>query len=76
MTDVLFFGRLAELTGTPTVHVEEAGDTELLRQRMLERFPNLVDVSFLIAVDNTVVHGAVDIPTGSRVAFLPPFSGG
>ena len=73
--EVLLFGLIAEQAGTDRL-VVEAGTLNGLRTRLLERIPQLVKLSYAIAVDRTVVHGDTPLTGSEEIAVLPPFAGG
>jgi molybdopterin synthase sulfur carrier subunit len=74
--EVLFFGVLAEVTGTNRKHyrgVKSFGD---LRHRIEDEFPGVIHYYFRIAVNNEIVNGEPMLSEGDEVACLPPFAGG
>jgi len=73
--EVLLFGLIAEQAGTNRLMVE-AYTLNGLRTRLLERIPQLVKLSYAIAVDRTVVHGDMPLTGSEEIAVLPPFAGG
>ena len=73
--EVLLFGLIAEQAGTNRL-VVEAGTLNGLRTSLLERIPQLVELSYAIAVDRTVVHGDMPLTGSEEIAVLPPFAGG
>ena len=76
MIEVMFFGQLADATGVSSVMVEEVGNTDMLIQMMKQRYPALESSTYMIAVNNTMVTENSIVTPGSKVAFMPPFSGG
>ena len=76
MIDVMFFGQLADATGVSSVMVEEVANTDMLIQMMKKRYPALESSTYMIAVNNAMVTENTIIRHGSKVAFMPPFSGG
>lgn len=75
-TEVMFFGQLTDITGAPLVQVDDVKDTDTLRAELCTRYPALTGVRFRIAVDNRIINQNTEITEGSKVAFMPPFSGG
>lgn len=73
---VLAFGQIADLTGSPTLEINGAADTDKLRELLCDRFPGLKDLTFTMAVDKKTVSGNTALLPHSVVALLPPFSGG
>ena len=76
MIEVMFFGQLADATGVSSVMVEEVGNTDMLIQMMKQRYPALESSTYMIAVNNAMVTENLIVGPGSKVAFMPPFSGG
>ncbi|HJZ41070.1 MAG TPA: MoaD/ThiS family protein [Bacteroidales bacterium] len=74
--DVVFYGRLAELTGCTTLHPEDVTDTDQLKQKLFGLYPAIANIPFAIAVNNQIVQGNSSILINDTVALLPPFSGG
>ena len=76
MIEVMFFGQLADATGVLSVMVEEVGNTDMLIQMMKQRYPALESSTYMIAVNNAMVTENSIVTPGSKIAFMPPFSGG
>ena len=76
MIEVMFFAQLTDATGVSSVMVEEVTDTDMLIQMMKNRYPALESSTYMIAVNNAMVTENSIITPGSKVAFMPPFSGG
>ena len=76
MIEVMFFGQLIEGTGVASIMVEEVANTEVLIQMMKMRYPFLESSKYMLAVNNTMVTENTIITPGSKVALMPPFSGG
>ena len=76
MIEVMFFGQLADATGVSSVMVEEVGNTDMLIQMMKQQYPALESSTYMIAINNTMVTENSIVTPGSKVAFMPPFSGG
>ncbi|MGY0039069.1 MoaD/ThiS family protein [Pedobacter sp. NJ-S-72] len=74
--EVLLFGRLAELLGNAHLLIEDATDTDMIRNRLEEQFPALKQVKYQVAVDQLIIHGNKHLADGMTVALMPPFSGG
>lgn len=73
---VLFFGVLAEVTGTNRKHYSEIKSLADLKQRIGDDFPEIVHYNFRIAVNNKIVNEDSLLSHGDKVAYLPPFAGG
>lgn len=76
MIEVIFFGQLTDATGVSSVMVEEVSNTDMLIQMMKQRYPALESSTYMIAVNNAMVTENSIVGPGSKVAFMPPFSGG
>ena len=76
MIEVMFFGQLADTTGVSSVMVKEVGNTDMLIQMMKQRYPALESSTYMIAVNNAMVTENSIVTPGSKIAFMPPFSGG
>lgn len=76
MIEVMFFGQLTDATGVSSAMVEEVANTDTLINMMKMRYPSLVSSTYMVAINNTMVTENTIIRSGSKVAFMPPFSGG
>ena len=75
---IKYFGVIAEATGVAQekVTMEEGGSSvEELRSYCLNKYDTIVDLSFQLAVNQTLT-AAGELNDGDEVAFLPPFAGG
>ena len=73
---VLFFGILAELTGSFFKHYSEVNSFADLRHRIEDDFPEIVHYNYRIAINNELIDENPVLKTGDEVAFMPPFEGG
>ena len=73
---VLFFGVLAEITGTSFKHYFDIKTIMDLKQKIEDDFPEIVHYDFRIALNNQIIEGEQPLKSGDEVAFLPPFAGG
>jgi molybdopterin converting factor small subunit len=76
MIEVIFFGQLTDATGVSSTIVEEVANTDMLINMMKMRYPSLASSTYMVAVNNTMVTETTMLTPGSKVAFMPPFSGG
>ncbi|MEL6831306.1 MAG: MoaD/ThiS family protein [Pseudomonadota bacterium] len=82
MAELLYFGRLTDVTGTGGEEVSlpsDVNDTSALRQWLeIERgwHGTLTDPSVRIAINDEIVPDPSKIANGDRIAFLPPVGGG
>jgi sulfur-carrier protein len=74
--NVMLFGRLADVTGSRQVAVQNVQDTNQLLQQLKNKYPALGDLPYLVAVDEQVISDNTMLADGSAVALLPPYSGG
>lgn len=75
---VLFFGMIAEAVNSH-VHVLEnfSGQTiGELEDYLLNKYPQLHDFTYQIALNHNTVERTVELQPVSEVAILPPFAGG
>jgi molybdopterin converting factor small subunit len=74
--DITFFGRLTDLTGNKDLNTDGITNTEELLQRLLDLYPSVSEIPFVIAVNNQIIHGRHILKKGDHISLLPPFSGG
>lgn len=75
-TTVLFFGMLAEATGTDKMEVENLTDTNALIDYLIKKYPLLKNKTYRIAVNKKLITGKEALSEGDTIALLPPFAGG
>jgi molybdopterin converting factor small subunit len=73
---ILFFGVLAEVTGTSRKHYMDIKSFDDLKKRIRDDFPEIAHYSFRIAVNNKIVNEDPLLRPDDEVAYLPPFAGG
>ncbi len=73
---VLFFGVLAEVTGTALKHYSDVSRMSDLNHRISDDFPEIVHYNFRIALNSQIIDGEHTLLAGDEVAYLPPFAGG
>jgi sulfur-carrier protein len=74
--NILVFGQLADITGKGSITVPMVQDTHALRELLLQQYPELSGMSYVIAIDKKLVNGNTALSPASNIALLPPFSGG
>ena len=74
--EVLFFGQLTDLTGVATLSCDHVADTDQLLAQLKEKYPALATATFMVAVNNHMINRNTIIEPGSKIAIMPPFSGG
>lgn len=75
-TTILFFGMLAEATGTDKMEVENLDNTDTLVDYLVKRYPLLNNKTYRIAVNKKLITGKEALSEGDTIALLPPFAGG
>ena len=75
-TNILIFGQLTEITGTSNLALIGITDTNALVKELNRKYPDLVNVKYMIAVDKKMVTENVVLNEYSTIALMPPFSGG
>jgi sulfur-carrier protein len=73
---VLFFGVLAEVTGTGLQVYEDVKSTDHLKIRVADDYPGIIHYSYRISLNNELIDGDSELRDRDEVAFLPPFAGG
>lgn len=69
------FGNLTEITGTAELEME-ATDAASLQVALIQKFPQLRERKFAIAVNKQLITENTSLKANDVVALLPPFSGG
>jgi molybdopterin converting factor small subunit len=72
---LLFFGKAAELIGSHELNCPYFNTINELSAFLLESYPTLKSVGFVISVNRKIVSNA-HLEPNDEVAILPPFSGG
>ncbi len=75
---ILFFGMIAEAVKSSQFVIENyqgktVGDLE---DELIEKFPQLTDFTYQIALNQSTVDRSATLSTENEVAILPPFAGG
>jgi molybdopterin synthase sulfur carrier subunit len=73
---VLFFGQLAEVTGTNSVNLPDTCDTDTAKKKILKLYPLLKHYTYLTALDKKIIVDNKALNDNQTLAFMPPFSGG
>ena len=72
---IQLFGQLKQMAGVPELSLD-VKDTDGLVKEMAARYPQMQDLTYLIAVDRAIVQTNTSIKAGQELALLPPYSGG
>jgi len=73
---VLVFGQLTDITGSTTVSVEDAKDTDELTRKLHAKYPGLAAMKYVVAVEKQVISVNTALHQDNIVALLPPYAGG
>ena len=73
--NILIFGQLRDLLGENFV-LNNIADTNSLTEILNEKYPELVDSKYAMAVNKKLVTENIILTDNCTVALLPPFSGG
>ena len=73
---VLFFGVLAEVTGTNFTYFRNVKSLEELKLRIQNDFQEVVHYNYRFSLNNVLVDNDPLLNDGDEVALLPPFAGG
>lgn len=74
--DILVFGQLTDITGNGRIVLPWVSSSDALLEKIYESYPALRVKTFLLSVDQRIVRDNCPILTTSKIALLPPFSGG
>lgn len=73
---VLFFGVLAEVTGTSLKHYSEVKTVGDLKLRIYDDFPEVIHYNFRTSLNNEIISNDPNLKDGDEIALMPPFAGG
>jgi molybdopterin converting factor small subunit len=73
---VLFFGVLAEVSGTSIRHYQEVRSIDDLKLKIFDDFPEMVHYNFRISLNSEITDNDLQLKTGDEIALMPPFAGG
>ena len=73
---VLFFGVLAEVTGTNFKHFRDVKSIGDLKLRIQDDFSEVVHYNYRISLNNEIINNDPKLKDGDEVALMPPFAGG
>lgn len=75
---VLYFGMIAEATDREeeVISLRAVCTIHQLEELLKQKYKNLQQLSFKVAVDKEIVSGATVLNPENEIALLPPFSGG
>jgi molybdopterin converting factor small subunit len=73
---IISFGQIVEITGNENLIIDNVSTTNQLRKTLSELYPALNHITYLIAVNQSVVKEDLPLQNSDEIALLPPFSGG
>lgn len=73
---ILTFGQIEEITGKDRFTISDVQDTETLKSKLSEIYPEMNTIPYSISVNKNIINGNHKLKDGDEVALLPPFSGG
>lgn len=73
-----YFGLIAEMTGVAEelFSLDQIASVHQLKTVLLEKYPSLSTVHFVLAVNQKIATDEVIINAHDELALLPPFAGG
>jgi sulfur-carrier protein len=72
---IKLFGQLKQMAGVPELTMD-VKDTDGLMKEIGARFPQIEKLTYLIAVDRSIIQSNTPIKASQELALLPPYSGG
>jgi sulfur-carrier protein len=73
---VLFFGVLAEVTGTDCRLYRDVKSVDNLIHIIMDEFPEIQHYNYRISLNNLIIEGDQSLNDKDEVALMPPFAGG
>ncbi len=73
---VTAYGYLTEVFRKKVFEIENVSDLISLRKKLSEKFPDIKNIEYKIAVNQELIIENVLIDEGSEIVLLPPFAGG
>lgn len=74
--NIIIFGKLKDITGTDSIQITEARDTDEMIALMNKRFPGLAKMQYAVAVGKDIIVSNTALHENDTIALLPPYSGG
>ncbi|NQD69431.1 MoaD/ThiS family protein [Sphingobacterium shayense] len=71
---IISYGSLIDVLGQSLTCI--ATDTDELITHIHQKYPNIKNKRFVIAVNNTIIKKNTVLRQGDQVALMPPYSGG
>ncbi len=73
---IIVFGQLTDIIGKTELAFSDVNNTDELKQKLSNKFPELSKIKYAIAVNKIVAQKNTVLIEKDLVALLPPFSGG
>lgn len=73
---VYYAGILADTAGKSNETMEETGPKTRILKSIMEKYPDLKKLSFVVSHNGIITHGEVDVRDGDRITLIPPAPGG
>ncbi|PWS29969.1 MoaD/ThiS family protein [Pedobacter paludis] len=74
--ELLSFGKIAEFITIKKLSIDGISDTDGLKKYLEDKFPQLSEIKYKLAVDKQIIQKNRIITDQATVAIMPPFSGG
>jgi molybdopterin converting factor small subunit len=74
--NVYYAGILADTTGKSREILDGPGQKTGILKSILEKYPDLKKLSFVVSHNGIITHGEVDVKDGDRITLIPPAPGG
>lgn len=74
--NIILFGQLTDITGSDSLELDNVADSDMLTEKLHQRFPALAHAKYMIAINKKIIGGNTILPDNCTVALMPPFSGG
>jgi molybdopterin converting factor small subunit len=74
--NIKVFGQLTDVVHGENILIENAADITELKSKLMDSYPALSEKTFVIAVNQKIIHENLPLSQNSEIALLPPFSGG
>jgi molybdopterin converting factor small subunit len=73
---VIAFGYLTDILGKNPLELEDVSNTDLLKNKLCDKYPDLKKREYKIAVNQQIISENLSLDENSEVVLLPPFAGG
>jgi sulfur-carrier protein len=73
---ILFFGRLTDITGKDKISLDNFSDTCSLTEFLENEFPGIIAQTYRLILNGRPISENCRLKADDEIALLPPFSGG